>query len=135
MLDNQKLIQSVSRTLVQKLAEMSQLSQSLRTSLEQETKNIFAVQENEHSGHTHQLNTHFSTVQALLKKIKSQQRVEDEKLVLVEKELQSAASALNEEVSAWRDSPQLGPMSAKNRMMQRQSKLVFSSNPSQSSNH
>lgn len=43
VLDNQKLIQSGSRTLVLKLGEMSQLSQSLRTSLEQETENFFTV--------------------------------------------------------------------------------------------
>jgi len=40
-------------------------------------------------------------VHVLLKEIKSQQRVEDKKLLLVEKELQSAISAFNEEVSAW----------------------------------
>jgi hypothetical protein len=76
---------------------MSQLSRSLPASLEQETKKFSAVQENENSGHNHRLDTHFSTVQALLKEIKNQQRVENDKLVLVEKELQSATSAFSTE--------------------------------------
>lgn len=99
--DNQKLIHSGTSALMQKLAEMSQLSSSLRTSLEQETKTFFAAQEKEHSGHNHRLNTYLFTIQGLLKKIKDQQQVEDEKLVLVERELQSVTSAYGEEVSSW----------------------------------
>jgi kinesin family protein 11 len=80
---------------------MSHLSQSLRTSLEQETRKLFAGQEKEHSSHNDQLNAHFSTIQELLKEMKDQQRVEDKSLDLVEKELQSATLAFSKEVSTW----------------------------------
>src|SRR5258705_13766050 len=76
--DNQKLIHSDTGALMQKLAEMSQLSLSLRSRLEQETKEFVAVQATEHSGHNDRINAHYSTVRELLKEIKSQHRVEDE---------------------------------------------------------
>lgn len=99
--DNQKLIHSDTGALMQKLAEMSQLSLSLRSRLEQETKKFVAVQAIEHSGHNDRINAHHSTVRELLKEIKNQHRVEDEGLLLVEKELQSATSLFSEEASSW----------------------------------
>ena len=87
--------------LMQKLAEMAELSQSLRTSLEGETKQFFAGQENEHLDHKHRLSAHFSTVRELLKEIKNQHQVEDDGMLLVEKELQSATLLFSEEVSSW----------------------------------
>jgi hypothetical protein len=122
VLDNQKLIHSDTNALMQKLAEMSQLSQSLRSSLEQQTKKFVAVQEIEQSGHNHRMNAHFSTVRELLKEIKNQHRVEDEGLLLVEKgtAISNVVVQRRSLLVEWKASPQLVPVSAKNQTMQRQ---------------
>lgn len=99
--ENQKLIHSSTNALMQKLAEMSQLSHSLGQSLEQETQLFHSTEEKENSEHIRRIDTYFSTIQQLLKKTKTQEGIEDRTIVSLEQELQSATSTFKSNVSTW----------------------------------
>lgn len=99
--ENQKLIHTGTTALMQKLAEMSQLSHSLRHSLEQETQLFHSKEEKENTEHIRRIDTYFSTIQQLLKKTEAQQGIEDQTLVSLEQELQSATSTFKANVSTW----------------------------------
>ena len=86
---------------MQKLAEMSQLSQSLRTSLERETGQYQSIEKKEYAEHTRQTDARFSTIQQSFRTIKDQSGAESDALLALEQELQSAMSAFNEKASSW----------------------------------
>jgi len=86
---------------MRKLAEMSQLSHSLGKSLEQETQLFHSTEEKEKSEHIRRIDTYFSTIQQLFKKVKTQEGIEDQNLISLEQELQSATSSFKSNVSTW----------------------------------
>ncbi len=86
---------------MQKLAEMSQLSQSLRTNLECETQQYQSTEKKEYAEHTRQTGNHFSTIQQSFQAIKDQSGAERDALLALEQELRSAMSAFNERASSW----------------------------------
>ncbi|KAF9532996.1 P-loop containing nucleoside triphosphate hydrolase protein [Crepidotus variabilis] len=102
--DNHKVINSSSNALMQKLAELSQVSHALRTCLKSDTEQMKGAEQKAHADHLKQINDHFSTIQASIKEAAAHQGVEDVVLAKVTQEIQSSTQAFKTKMSTWSES-------------------------------
>ena len=101
--ENEKLIHSFANALLKKLAELSQLSQSMRANHKQETEQFRTSEQKAVATHLQQVETHFATTQELFRQMENQGAVEDKALVVIKQEIQSAGSSFKAQVSSWGD--------------------------------
>lgn len=100
--ENEALIQSFTKTLTAKLAELGQLSSRNLASLENQTKKHQISEQQSLSKHVQMINEHFSKAQGFFQQIEENVTIEDNVLRGLKNEIETASTSFKGEVVTWR---------------------------------